>query len=136
MQKNAHLVDLEKRCKMSIWLQKSASIQPRTSPIKFDHLLKLKLACLSTALANISVIDTSIEYQYAFKQIARHFVCLNTPGDAVDAWGQNADPAKSSKAPKPQMQFPNFHRGKLEAGNRIWAPDTPSGHKTPTSESS
>ena len=31
-----HLVDLEKCCKMSIWLQKSASIQPRTSLLKFD----------------------------------------------------------------------------------------------------
>ena len=31
----AHFVDLEKCCKMSIWLQKSALIQPRTSPPKF-----------------------------------------------------------------------------------------------------
>ena len=30
-----NLVDLEKCCKMSIWLQRSASIQPRTSPPKF-----------------------------------------------------------------------------------------------------
>ena len=36
-QKFVNLVDLEKFYKMSIWLQKSASIQPRTSPIKFDH---------------------------------------------------------------------------------------------------
>ena len=32
-----YLVDLEKSYKMSIWLQKSASIQKRTSPLKFDH---------------------------------------------------------------------------------------------------
>ena len=32
-----NLVDLEKCYKMSIWLQKSASIQKRTSPLKFDH---------------------------------------------------------------------------------------------------
>ena len=30
----AHFVDLEKRCKMSILLQKSVLIQPRTSPPK------------------------------------------------------------------------------------------------------
>ena len=33
-----NLVDLEKRCKMSIWTQKSALIQLRTSPLKFDDL--------------------------------------------------------------------------------------------------
>ena len=33
----AHFVDLEKCCKMSIWLQKSALIRPRTSPPKFDQ---------------------------------------------------------------------------------------------------
>ena len=38
VQRIANLVDLEKRCKMSIWLQKSALIQPRTSPLKFAHL--------------------------------------------------------------------------------------------------
>ena len=36
VQRIANLVDLAKRCKMSIWLQKSALIQPRTSPLKFD----------------------------------------------------------------------------------------------------
>ena len=35
MQKNANLVDLEKCCKMSVRLQKSASIQPRTVLSKF-----------------------------------------------------------------------------------------------------
>ena len=38
VQRIGNLVDLEKRCKMSIWLQNFASIQPRTSPLKFDHL--------------------------------------------------------------------------------------------------
>ena len=33
---DAFLVDLEKCCKMRLWLQKSASIQPRTSPGKSD----------------------------------------------------------------------------------------------------
>ena len=38
MQRIGNLVDLEKCCKMSIWLQNFASLQPRTSPVKFDHL--------------------------------------------------------------------------------------------------
>ena len=38
MQRIRNLVDLEKRCKMSIWLQNFALIQPRTSPLKFDNL--------------------------------------------------------------------------------------------------
>ena len=35
VQRCTHLVDLEKCCKMSIYLQRSASIQKRTSPPKF-----------------------------------------------------------------------------------------------------
>ena len=38
MQRIANLVDLEKCFPMSIWLQILASIQKRTSPIKFAHL--------------------------------------------------------------------------------------------------
>ena len=38
MQKHVNLVDLVKSFPTSIYLQKSASIQPRTSPIKFAHL--------------------------------------------------------------------------------------------------
>ena len=38
MQRIGNLVDLEKRCKMSIWLQNLASIQARPSPVKFDDL--------------------------------------------------------------------------------------------------
>ena len=37
-QSTGNLVDLEKRCKMSIWLQNLALTQPRTSPLKFEHL--------------------------------------------------------------------------------------------------
>ena len=33
-----NLVDLDKRSKMTIELQKSVPIQPRTSPLKFDGL--------------------------------------------------------------------------------------------------
>ena len=38
MQTRVHLVDLVKSFQTNIYLQKSASIQPRTSPIKFAHL--------------------------------------------------------------------------------------------------
>ena len=39
MQRIANLVDLEKPCKMTIWLLSWLSIQPRTSPLKFDHFV-------------------------------------------------------------------------------------------------
>ena len=38
MQKYVNLVDLEKCCKMSIWLQRLASMTPITSPLYFDIL--------------------------------------------------------------------------------------------------
>ena len=38
MQKHANLVDLVKSFPTNIFLQNLASIQKRTSPIKFDHL--------------------------------------------------------------------------------------------------
>ena len=41
VQRIANIVDLEKRCKMSIWLQKSASIQPRTSPLKLAKICEI-----------------------------------------------------------------------------------------------
>ena len=37
-QRIANLVVLEKCCKMRIWMQKSASMQKRTSPLKFGDL--------------------------------------------------------------------------------------------------
>ena len=40
VQRRENLVHLEKRCKMSIWTQKSALIQLRTSPLKFDDLVE------------------------------------------------------------------------------------------------
>ena len=44
VQKSVNLVELEQFCKMSIWLQKSASIQPRTSLSKFaQNWLKVRL---------------------------------------------------------------------------------------------
>ena len=37
VQKDVNLVDLEKCCKMSVYLQRSVPIQPRTSPKKFGR---------------------------------------------------------------------------------------------------
>ena len=34
-------VDFEKRCKMSVWLQKSASIQPRYRPYKLAKICEI-----------------------------------------------------------------------------------------------
>ena len=57
MRRIANLVDLEKCCKMNIWLQKSALIQKRTSLRKFDHLAekseKDSIANLSTKLDGV-----------------------------------------------------------------------------------
>ena len=40
VQRCDNLVDLDKCCKMSIYLQRLVPIQPRTSPLKFDHLVE------------------------------------------------------------------------------------------------
>ena len=40
MQKHVNLVDLVKSFPTNIYLQNLASIQPRTSPVKFTHLAK------------------------------------------------------------------------------------------------
>ena len=59
----ANLVDLEKCFKMSIWLQKSASIQKRTSPLKFDHFRYPKAdftaSNLSTKVDTLTPEDSS-----------------------------------------------------------------------------
>ena len=52
MQKHVNLVDLVKSFPTNIFLQNLASIQRRTSPIKFDHLTeeseKISISNLST----------------------------------------------------------------------------------------
>ena len=40
VQRCDNLVDVDKCCKMSIYLQGLVPIQPRTSPLKFDHLVE------------------------------------------------------------------------------------------------
>ena len=49
---------------MSIWLQKSASIQKRTSPVKFDHFRYPK--------ADFTASDLSTKVPSAAAQDARH----------------------------------------------------------------
>ena len=55
MQKHVNLVDLVKSFPMSIYLQKSASIQPRTSPIKFAHLAE------KSEKGSVSNLSTKVE---------------------------------------------------------------------------
>ena len=58
MQRIANLVDLEKCCKMSIWTQKSASIQKRTSPLKFDDSAeKSEKSSVSNLSTKVAVAD-------------------------------------------------------------------------------
>ena len=56
------LVDLEKRCKMSIHLQRSVPIQPRTNPPKFDILIlwpsaQIKVKVQIFLLENLRPVD-------------------------------------------------------------------------------
>ena len=55
VQRCANLVDLEKCLNMNIWLQKSASIRKRTSPLKFDHLAE------KSEYASISNLSTKVK---------------------------------------------------------------------------
>ena len=58
MRRNDNLVDLEKRCKMSIWTQKSALIQLRTSLLKFDDLAgKSEKSSVSNFSTKVSAAD-------------------------------------------------------------------------------
>ena len=52
MQKHVNLVDLVKSFPTNIYLQKLASIQKRTSPVKFDHLAEKSATC---SISNLSI---------------------------------------------------------------------------------
>ena len=54
MQRIANLVVLEKCCKMRIWVQKSASMQKRTSPLKFGDLAE------KSGLNSVSNLSTKV----------------------------------------------------------------------------
>ena len=70
MQKFVNLVDLEKRCKMSICLQRLVPIQPRTSPVKFDHLA-----------------ENRVKIQYRIFQLSVHERAKERRGASVDVQG-------------------------------------------------
>ena len=65
VQRCDNLVDLEKRCKMSIWTQKSALIQLRTSLLKFDDLAeKSEQDSISNLLTKASTCPcTALRYR-------------------------------------------------------------------------
>ena len=54
VQRIANLVVLEKCCKMRIWVQKSASMQKRTSPLKFGDLAE------KSGLNSVSNLSTKL----------------------------------------------------------------------------
>ena len=54
MQRIANLVVLEKCCKMRIWVQKSASMQKRTSPLKFGDFAE------KSVLNSVSNLSTKV----------------------------------------------------------------------------
>ena len=61
MQKHVNLVDLVKSVPTNIFLQKLASIQRRTSPIKFAHLAeKSERGSISKLSTKLSTVDENI----------------------------------------------------------------------------
>ena len=67
MQKHVNLVDLVKSFPTNIYLQKSASIQKRTSPVKFAHLAeksgKGSISSLSTKVRRLEAEVESLRGQ-------------------------------------------------------------------------
>ena len=62
MQKHVNLVDLVKSFPTNIYLQKLASIQPRTSPIKFAHLAEKSV---NGSISNLSTkVAAAIAREY------------------------------------------------------------------------
>ena len=68
MQKHANLVDLVKSFPTNIYLQNLASIQKRTSPVKFAHLAeksgKGSISNLSTKVMGVYLKSSSSLYQH------------------------------------------------------------------------
>ena len=65
MQRNANLVVLEKCCKMRIWVQKSASMQKRTSPLKFGDLAE------KSGLNSVSNLSTKRAAEEAVPEVGQ-----------------------------------------------------------------
>ena len=88
MQKHVNLVDIVKSFPTNIFLQMLASIQKRTSPLKFDHLAE------KSEYGSISNLSTEVA-----------FVAGLTVTFAALTRGSPAGPASSwvSKAKKPKL---------------------------------
>ena len=73
-----NLVDLEKCCKMSIWTQKSALIQLRTSLLKFDDLAEKSER---SSVSNLSTkLSTTIARMNAVKEERQSLIAVNSTG--------------------------------------------------------
>ena len=87
MQKHVHLVDLVKSFPTNIFLQNLASIQKRTSPVKFANLAEKS--------DNGSVSNLSTKLRTASTHLHRYFQILraNEP-EAVAAKGTQCSPSE------------------------------------------
>ena len=94
MQRIANLVVLEKCCKMRIWMQKSASMQKRTSPLKFGDLAEKSglnsVSNLSTKV--LRVVHTGDEQQVR-RTTAEAFQSSHAEGAAL-VRGLRVDPTR------------------------------------------
>ena len=76
MQKHANLVDLAKSFPTNIFLQKLASIQKRTSPIKFAHLAeKSEKGSISNLSTKVKTLSHLLSSRISWMQRYLH-VCL------------------------------------------------------------
>ena len=74
MQKHVHLVDLVKSFPTKIYLQNLASIQKRTSPLKFDHLAE------KSEKGSISTLSTKVPGRAAPRGASRRRGVNGAPG--------------------------------------------------------
>ena len=70
MQKHVNLVDLVKSFPTNIFLQNLASIQKRTSPIKFDHLAEKSA---NGSISNLSTKVLPLLMQPGVQPFPRHY---------------------------------------------------------------
>ena len=81
MQRCDNLVDLEKRCKMSIWTQKSALIQLRTSLLKFDDLAeKSERSSVSNFSTKARALEDELQVRDVFPALLTALAYEQLPG--------------------------------------------------------
>ena len=99
MQRCENLVDLEKRSKMSIWTQKSALIQLRTSLLKFDDLAeKSEKSSVSNFSTKVSALTPKVEQcrgGFTAQAVATALFGLQRLGDTVEFYDaqRESDPS-------------------------------------------